>query len=139
VASAIAAFPSQTTTTSSDGPAAAGGVSVERVRAALERPPSRLLLPDKKPDFSIDILEREEPNRFMTPILDFIVPPGVPLGAPGAAFGSQPMVSVELLSLLAKARKAYAQHAAREEVRREIAAYCAAQPDRGAAIQICAR
>ena len=106
------------------------------MRAALAEPPSRLSLSEKKADFSIDIREREEVNRFMTPILDFTVPPGTAHTAVSSAFGS-PMVSVELLSLLNKARRAYRQHAATEEVRREIAAYCAAQPDGGGGIRLC--
>ena len=119
--------------------------SVERVRAALEKPPSRLSLVEKRPDFTIDIRERAEVNRFMTPMLDFTVGPGVPQTALfSSPFGSQPLFTVDLLavamataSAVNVARKVYVKHAAREDVRRTIAAYCAAQPDRGADIQIC--
>jgi hypothetical protein len=133
VASALAVTPGQSPAPPADEPSYAAIVSVERVRAALDRPPSRLLLPERKPDFAIDIREREQVNRFMTPILAFIVAPGVPQTAPSPTFGSH------LLPLLTDARKAYAKHAARQEVRRDIAAYCAAQPDRGAGIEICQR
>ena len=112
------------------------------MKTALEQPPSKLALTPKKPDFSIDIREREQPNRFMTPILDFKVAPGVPLSAISTSpFGSQPLFKIDLLPMMiagaSAARKAFATHVAREEVRRSIAAYCAAQPDRGAGIQIC--
>jgi hypothetical protein len=38
---------------------------------------------------------------------------------------------------LSGGERAYAERAAREEVRQTIADYCAAQPNRGAGIQIC--
>jgi hypothetical protein len=144
VASAIAASSGQPPAIPDDR-SSATAVSVEHVRAALEKPPSRLALVEKRPDFTIDIREREERDRFMTPILDFKVGPGVPQTALfSSPFGSQPLFTVDLLSIVMAtasavnvARKAYASHAAREDVRRTIAAYCAAQPDRGAGIQIC--
>lgn len=103
------------------------------------------MLAEKTPDFTIDIREREQPNRFMTPILDFKVGRGVPQSALFTSpWGSQPLFRVELMpiamaaaSAVNAARKAYARHAAREDVRRAIAAYCAAQPDHGAGILIC--
>ena len=97
------------------------------------------------PDFTIDIREPEQPNRFMTPILDFKVGRGVPQSALFTSpFGSQPLFKVELMpivlaaaSAVNAARNAYAKHAARADVRRAITAYCAAQPSHGAGIQIC--
>ena len=117
------------------------------MRAALEKPPSKLSLAKTTPDFTIDIREHEQPNRFMTPILDFKVGRGVPQSAPSPSpFGSQPLVKVELMpivmaaaSAVNAARNAYAKHAARAEVNRAIAVYCTAQPDHGAGIEICAR
>jgi hypothetical protein len=116
------------------------------VRAALEQPPSRLTLTDRKPDFTVNIRERERFERLVAPILDFTVGRGVPQTSLFSAspFGSQPLFKVDLLpiaiagvSAVNAARNAYVTHAAREEVRRTIAAYCAAQPDRGAGIRIC--
>jgi hypothetical protein len=141
---AIAVSPSQPPS-ASDERSYAAVVSIERVRAALEQPPSRLALPDKKPDFSIDIRERARFEQLVAPILDFTVGPGVPQSSLfGSPFGSQPLFRVDLLSAamatasaVNAARKAYARHAARDDVRRAIAAYCAAQPDHGAGIQIC--
>ncbi len=40
---------------------------------------------------------------------------------------------------LADAKRAHDVRAAQNEVRREIGTYCAAQPEGGAGIQICAR
>ncbi len=58
--------------------------------------------------------------------------------------GSQPLFTVDLLSAalaaataVNAARRAYARHRSVEEVRRTIAAYCDAQPNGGAGIQIC--
>jgi hypothetical protein len=121
-------------------------VSIDRVRAALEQPPSRLSLTDRKPDFTVNIRERERFERLVAPILDFTVGRGVPQTSLFATspYGSQPLFKVDLLpfaiagvSAVNAVRKAYVKHAAREDVRRTIAAYCAAQPDRGAGIRIC--
>ena len=120
-------------------------MSVEHVRDALEKPASRLTLTDKKADFTIDIRERQRFERLVKPLLDFTVGPGVPQSALFTSpFGSQPLVSVDLLSMamaaasaVNMARKAYAKHAEREDVRRTIAAYCDAQPNHGGGIQIC--
>jgi hypothetical protein len=144
VASALAASAGQAPA-SPDDRSPATMASVDRVRAALEKPPSRLSLAKKTPDFTIDIREHEQPNRFMTPILDFTLVRGVPQSALFTSpVGSQPLFKVELMpfvmaaaSAVNAARNAYAKHAARAEAQRAIAAYCAAQPDHGAGIQIC--
>jgi len=106
---------------------------VERVRAALEKPPSRLTLPEVKPDFKVHIEERR-------PLQDiFDVPPWQlpPIG------WTPPAVGFNLMSLVTKAAKALGDvkrghdlHVARDEVQRAIAEYCAAQPNT-AEIQIC--
>jgi len=115
------------------------------VRAALERPPSRLTLPDRTPDFTVNIQERARFEHLLPPILDFKVGPGFPPQALFTSpFGSQPLFRVDLLSIAMAAvagvqemRRAHAQRSALEEVRRTIAEYCAAQPSGGAGIQIC--
>lgn len=115
------------------------------MRAALAKPPPQLKLEPKTADFSVTIRERERFDRLMTPILDFKVGPGFPQSALFASpFGSQPLFTVDLLpAVLAAAtavnaaRRAYARHRSVEEVRRTIAAYCDAQPNGGAGIQIC--
>ena len=111
-------------------------VSIARVRAALEKPPPILTPPDRTADFSVHIEER-------VPLQEiFETPPWATSGvAPGwgpAAGGPGiPLVSFDVLPLLLAAKRAYSERAAREEVKRAIADYCAAQPNAGAAIQIC--
>jgi hypothetical protein len=122
--------------------------SVARVRTALEKPPPTLTvtLPERKADFSVTITERERFERLLPPILDFKLGPGLPQQEIFTSpWGSQPIVSVDLLSLAIAAavginelRKAHARRAALDEVRQAIADYCAAQPNHGAGIQICA-
>ncbi len=116
-------------------------VSVARIRARLERTQVlRLTLIDRKPDFRVDIRAR----RFEEDLLgrlDFRsgpVPPGglyafeqrQRIGPPGIA---QPLMMVDVLAIsralhgaIANARRASAETAAREEVQRELAAFCAA-------------
>jgi hypothetical protein len=71
-----------------------------------------------------------------------------PLQQPYAAFSGGELITIALENLIAKylggplinavsqAERNRAERAAREEIEREIAAYCAARPDR-ADIQIC--
>ena len=106
---------------------------VERIRAALEKPPSKLTVPEVKADFKVHI----EVRRPLQEIFD--TPPWQlpPLG------WRPPAVGFDLLSLFGKvaggvadAKRAHDQRAARDEVQRAIAAYCLAQPN-VAEIQMC--
>ena len=106
---------------------------VERVRAALEKPPSKLTLSEVKPDFKVHIEER----RPLQEIFD--TPPWQlpPLG------WRPPAVGFDLMSLFAKAASGVAEmkrehdlRVAKDEVQRAIAAYCLAQPN-VAEIQMC--
>jgi hypothetical protein len=126
-------------------------VSIDRIREALERPPSdRLIQRVVTPDFAVKITERERFEKLVPP-WDFRsgpVPPGglyayEQLQRSGIAF-AQPLVSVDLLAIgrgvasaISGARSAHAGAAARDEVQRAIAEYCAAQPNAGAGIQLC--
>jgi len=115
-------------------------VSVARIRAALERPQAlRLTVADRKPDFRVDIRERQFAEDLLGR-LDFRsgpVPPGglyafeqrQRIGPPGLG---QPLISVDLLgiaqglhSAVANARRSSAERAAREEVQRALAEFCA--------------
>ena len=116
--------------------------SLARVASALGNPPSRLVLQERQPDFTVDIRERERLEHSLPPMWDFKTGP-VPRAAP--AGWSQPLFAIDLLPIasaivnqVASARRTHAEAAAREEVRREIANYCAARPDRGAGLQACA-
>ncbi|HEV2986618.1 MAG TPA: hypothetical protein VGX46_19620 [Vicinamibacterales bacterium] len=106
---------------------------VERVRAALEKPSSKLTMPEVKPDFKVHIEER----RPLQEIFD--TPPWqlAPIG------WRPPAVGFDLMSLLTKgakgvteAKRGHDLHVARDEVQRAVAEYCAAQPNAGE-IQMC--
>ena len=106
---------------------------VERVRAALQKPSSKLTVPEVKADFSVHIEER----RPLQEIFD--TPPWQlpPIG------WRPPAVGFDLMSLLVKAANGIAEvkrghdvRVAKDEVQRAIAEYCRAQPN-SAEIQIC--
>jgi hypothetical protein len=119
-------------------------VSVARIRAALDRPsPLRLTLPDSHADFHIEIRVRPlySPN-LLGPVetLWTVVPGPVPPGGLRAfeqrqqlrETWSQPMIPVDLLSIgtavrkaIANSRRAGAEKAARDEVQRALAEFCA--------------
>lgn len=130
LALALAAAADQTTPPSSK---TAADQQAERIRLALEKPPSKLTLPEVKADFSVHIEER----RPLQEIFD--TPPWQlpPLG------WRPPAVGFDLMSLFAKAasgvaemKRAHDLRAAKDEVQRAIAAYCLAQPN-VAEIQMC--
>ena len=106
---------------------------VERIRAALERPSLQLTFDYPMPTFRVRIEERR-------PLQDlFDIPAWMPEKP-----GWQPPVGLSLSSILgyavhevAAAKRGHDLRLAREEVLREIAAYCAAQPSSGAGITIC--
>lgn len=103
-------------------------VSVDRIRRALEKPPPILApLLGRKPDFAVHI-ERRLPmaDIFDTPLW---VNPGATSGPSGVGFN--------VLGLIRSAKRAHDVQAARDEAKREIADYCAAQPNAGAGIQMC--
>jgi hypothetical protein len=112
----------------------APAVSVDRVRAALERPPSKLVLTERKPDFKVEVVWHHRfYELFETP----------PWATPPVGW-QPPAVGFNLLSVfqsIAKsasdAKHASDERAAREEVQRAIADYCAAQPEAFSAARIC--
>src|SRR5450830_1515314 len=104
-------------------------VSIEHVRDALKKPPSKLTLKDYTPDFKVHI----EQQRPLQEIFD--TPPWQldPIG------WRPPRVGFDLLSLVryvAKQARGHDEQRAREDVLQAIADYCAAQPNRGT-ILIC--
>jgi hypothetical protein len=118
-------------------------VSLDRIRAALERSPvdplRKPLLP--RPNFRVEIRERQRFEELMA-TLDFRsgpVPPGGLYGFEQRArlsspWGSQPIISVDLFSIgrlfgsgLSNARRARAEAAAREEVKRALDEFWLAQ------------
>jgi len=108
---------------------------VERIRAALERPAPTLTLDYPTPTFRVHIVERR-------PLQEMFEVPPWKLDKPG---WQPPAVGFDLLSIaryaareMAQAKRGHDLREAREEVLREIAAYCAAQPNNGAGITVCA-
>jgi hypothetical protein len=107
--------------------------STDRVRAALDRPPSKLTLQERTPDFSVHIEKRR-------PMQDIFDTPPWQLPPHG---WQPPAVGFNLLSIVSyvaqsvsDAKRGHDERVAREDVQRSIADYCAAQDNR-AAIQIC--
>jgi hypothetical protein len=119
-------------------------VSLARIRSALDRPARlRLTLPESKADFHIEIRQRPlySPNllgpveRLWTTATGPVPPGGLhafeqrqQLRQPW----SQPMFAVDLLSIgtalraaMANVRRAGAEKAARDEVQRALAEFCA--------------
>jgi hypothetical protein len=112
--------------------------SVDHVRAGLDKPKSKLSVPEVKPDFKVQIEERR-------PLQDlFDIPPWAlePHGwqPPGpvmkSAFGT-PMFSVDLLGLFRKTLPAYISQEPNLPTKLAIDKYCAAQPKDGRRILIC--
>jgi hypothetical protein len=130
-------------------------VSVERIRAVLAKGPSRLTLVERPPDFTVRIEERH-------PLQDiFYLPPWVSpelffagyakpsVFAPiegvrggfnspsGGVFARSPDVLGPAQSLVKGVAQSLRVHSAQREVERTLAQYCAAQPNGGAAIEVC--
>ncbi|HKB09096.1 MAG TPA: hypothetical protein VKD69_00530 [Vicinamibacterales bacterium] len=104
--------------------------SLDRVRAALAKPPSKLTLKERTPDFTVRI----EKRRPMADIFD------VPLWATDPVGWQPPALGFDLLSLFryvaksaADAKRGRDLRLAREDVQRSIADYCAALPADAAA------
>jgi hypothetical protein len=131
-------------------------VSIDRIREALDQPTNdRLSLRVIRPDFAVEILERERFDK-LAPPWDFRSGPVPPGGLYAYELLQQaraaaplprgtPLVSIDLLPFvrgmagaISRARSAHAADAARDEVQRAIAEYCTAQPNAGAGIQLCA-
>jgi hypothetical protein len=111
--------------------------SMDRVRAALARSPSKLTLQERQPDFTVHI----EKRRPMAEIFD------VPAWATDPVGWQPPGIGFDLLSAfryvakgVADAKRGHDVRLAQEEVQRSIADYCAALPPndaRPANAQIC--
>jgi len=166
-ASSPAAAPESSTT---DTPASALPVSLERIRAGLKRQATDSILNrvEIPPDFRIQILEQQRIDDMLSK-LDFKglkapAPPGGlygydqqqrlfnpvdhPLSQPYAAFNGGELITVAVENLIARylggrlvqgvmdADHIRAERAARQEVEKAIADYCAARPDRSD-LQLC--
>jgi hypothetical protein len=117
---------------------AASSDSLDRVRAKLDKPPSKLTLQQRTPDFSVHI----EKRRPMQDIFD--VPPWAtdPVGWQPPALGFDLLGAFRSVAKsIADAKRGHDERLAREEVQRAIADFCAAQPAtddrRSTAAQTC--
>jgi hypothetical protein len=110
-----------------------------RVRAGLEKPPSKLTIPEIKPDFKVQIEERR-PLQEIFEIPPWLLDPhGWQPSGPvlKSAFGT-PMVGFDLLALFRHGPLPdYAPRTLDEPTRKAIADYCAAQPKDGPRVLIC--
>ena len=107
--------------------------SLDRMRRVLEKPPLRLTLPESEANFKIRI-------EAIHPMHDiFVLPPWAtePVGwqPPGLGFDMMSLFRY-VAKEASQAKRAHDLRVAREDVRRAIADYCAAQPNANT-IQIC--
>ena len=129
-------------------------VSLERIREGLaSEKPSILDALDREPTFRIEVQEKRPNFAEMFPPGSFDggpVPPGglyayeqqrmlFPNSTPALfSFGVLPAFR-QLVNAISEARRARAAAAAREEVERAMAEFCAAQPNRGESVAGCGR
>jgi hypothetical protein len=119
-------------------------LSIERVRAALLRPPPRLIVENRQPDFRIHVQERRpfddlfEIPAWETPVIVTQAPSmlapieGVPHATPALI-----QTTMDPTRFARSAAKGARDKATRTQVERAIAQYCAAQPDAGSSIPLC--
>jgi hypothetical protein len=112
--------------------------SLDRMKAVLQHKPLNLTPAEPEATFKIEIHAIhpmhdifEKPAWQLPPIRWHVPPMG-----PSTAFGSMPLFNVDLLQIAGAVKRGHDERAARAEVLREIAGYCAAQPN-AQAIEIC--
>jgi hypothetical protein len=127
-------------------------VSLERIREGLaSEKPSILDALDRQPNFRVEVEEKRPNFAEMFPPGSFDggpVPPGglyayeqqrmlFPNSTPAlVSFNALPVFR-QLVNAISEARRARAAAAAREEVERAMAEFCAAQPNRGEGVVGC--
>jgi hypothetical protein len=115
--------------------------SLERMKSVLAHPPLQLTVPEAEANFKIHV-KAIHPMQDIFEKPPWQLPPivwRIPAMGPSTAFGSMPIVSLDLLAIarsVGAANRARDERAARGEVQRAIADYCAAQPNANT-IQIC--
>jgi hypothetical protein len=135
----VAALVLSVATTSAQEPAP--DPSLDRMRAVLSRKPLRLDVPETEANFKVHI-EAIHPMHDIFEKPPWQLPPilwRIPAMGPATAFGSMPIMSVDLLGIarsVGAAKHGRDERAARQEVQRAIANYCAEQPNANT-IQIC--
>jgi hypothetical protein len=119
-------------------------LSVERVRAALLKPPPRIVVENRQPDFRIHVEERRPfDDLFEVPLWDtaVLVPQAPSLLAPieGVPHATPALIQTTMdpTRFARSASKRAREKSTRTQVERAIAQYCAAQPDAGSSISLC--
>ena len=119
-------------------------VNVEKIRAALLRPPSNVTFEYRQPDFSIHIQERRPLDDVFDAPLWETGPVARSTPAPLAHIEGTPgntpalvQASVDPTGFARSARKTAQARATRTQTQRAISQYCAAQPDAGLSIPLC--
>jgi hypothetical protein len=103
--------------------------SLSRMKAVLEKPPLRLALPDVQPTYKVEIKAIHPLHE----VFDKVPWATDPVGwqPPGIGFD----VGM-LFRYMAAVKRSHDERVARDDVRRQIADYCAVQPNANT-IQIC--
>ena len=115
--------------------------SLERMKSVLAHPPLQLSLPEAEANFKIHV-KAIHPMQDIFEKPPWQLPPivwRIPAMGPSTAFGSMPILSLDLLAIarsVGASNRARDERAARGEVQRAIAEYCAAQLNANK-IQIC--
>jgi hypothetical protein len=123
-------------------------VSLERIRQALAREPRLVIAVRREPDFRVKV-EGREPFDMFSPTFDLGLPP--PYWSPAyqrfhngapAIMPMSTMFNLDVLGLVkglvSGAIRERREYEARKEVKQAMDEYCAAQPDGGAGIAVCA-
>jgi hypothetical protein len=138
LASTLAAVNASAQTAPASGETTTQGIEaagdIDRLRAALAKPPSKLTLQEVVPDFSVQI-EKRRPMQDIFDIPPWQLPPH---GWQPPAIGFDLMSVVRYVAKnVSDAKRGHDERLAREDVQRALADYCAGQPDSTAGIQMC--
>jgi hypothetical protein len=118
--------------------------SAERVRAALLKPPPKLIVETREPNFRVHVQERrpfddlfevrlwETPAVVPAPRSTLAPIEGVPHSTPALV-----QYTVDPGNFAKSAAKTVREKSVRSQVDRAVAQYCAAQPDAGSSIPLC--
>jgi hypothetical protein len=120
-------------------------LSVEKVRAALLKPPSKWVFEYRQPDFRVHIQDRRPLDDVFdvplwdTPKIGHTPAPSNLAHIEGTPGNSPPLfsMSVDPGGFAHSATKAAKAKAVRTETERAIEQYCTAQPDAGSSIPLC--
>jgi hypothetical protein len=109
----------------SEAPSVESAVSLERIRAALDRPVVLDLRgPQEEPDFKVQIIERHEYADWLKPLPDDFKVEDPLANVPLANYNFASLIG-KLVSSIKEARREGAERNARDEVDNALEAFCA--------------